>query len=957
MISELELFYQNVRGLRTKITELNEGILSNTYDVIVLTETWLHPGIHSGELFDDRYVIYRKDRDYEGLNQERGGGVLIAIKWDIFSERVLSLETDDKCKEDLWVKLRLNNNIEILLGTFYFPPNTNKNVYDNVFDNALRYYPFLKGNVIITGDFNLPEINFLNRNQSLTNNMTPKARSLLEFMQICDLQSQNDVPNYLNRTLDLVLTNIQGVSVSLEQSVVSHSDVYHPPLMLNLPLNLLVHRNYVKSQRGKETEFLNYAKADFLNMYYKFKDIDWSPLYQMKNSNEAVTFFDKEVQQVITSTVPIAKRKHNSYPPWFTHEIMASLKKKDRYRLKYRKSGKEEFFLAYKELRKSSKKLIRQARKNYETDIECGINEDPKKFWNYVNRRRKSNVNAGSLKYGGITLDTPDEIAAAFAQHFSSVFSSPSRGSTQDSAGAAHSTCVGLNCITHSEVRDALTHLKPKRTIGPDRIPPYIFKACFEFFCEPLTHIFNTIIRSAAFPSTWKVSCIVPVPKTDSTNEITNYRPISIIPVPAKIFESVVYKKIYDQVMNLISNSQHGFMEGRSVITNLVTFVDHTSSSLDHNAQVDVIYTDFQKAFDKVDHNILIRKLGTMGFSTQLSDLLRSYLSDRKQYVVYKGSNSNTFSSTSGVPQGSNLGPLLFLLFVNDITNELQHSRALLYADDLKLFKTVRSEEDTQLLQSDLNTLVEWSKLNNLPFNTSKCHVMTYTRKHKSIYVDYVINRDKITRVSEIRDLGVMLDTKLTFKNHVNYVVTKARRMLGFVIRNSFNFTRIETLQVLYQSLVRSQLEFASVVWNPTSAEAIKTIESVQKRLLKYLYYRQFTYYPVSIPYKELLLGYEIKSLHGRRNIASLTFLHNLIHNKIRDPETLGKIQIRVPSFDSRNKNVFEPPIARTEHFFNSPINYMMRLYNQISKIHSDIDILDSLNTTTCRRQFYEVLH
>ncbi len=958
MKPDLNIYYQNVRGLRTRVDEINIAVLSSNYDIIVLTETWLHAGIRNEELIDNRYIVHRKDRDYETVNQQRGGGVLIAVKTNIFSERIIKLESDDKAIEHIWVKLKTcNSSNSIYLGAFYFPPNTTREKYRLVYEKIMSNYTILQNDMILIGDFNVPDFNSSNdQDNYMCTGTSPRASDLQEFIQICCLQSLNHIHNHMNRTLDLVLTNIAQIEVNLEESLLSAVDTYHPPLFLTIQVKTGLYANQVHKSKHDELKFLNYSRANFLSMYCKFQKTDWSPLYTIKDSCEAAVYFSDIVHDIILATVPLAMKKNkNSYPPWFTREVFQAIKEKEKYRAKYKRTGNPTFLEKFQELRRKAKRLIRRSKRVLEVNIETKMKEDPKKFWTYVNEKRKQRTNSNAYKYNGNNLYSPQDIADAFAEHFSSVFSESSSTFSSGTVGKTKGD-VQVRNIQTWEVEDALNKLKPKRTLGPDGVPQYIYKACKEFFIQPLTYIFNLILQSSKFPSCWKVSKITPIPKNNQLNEIVNYRPISILPVPAKVFETIMHRRIYDQIRSQISDSQHGFIEGRSVVTNLVSFVQYTSYILDQNSQIDTVYTDFQKAFDKVDHQILISKIIETGFSEPLTQLFTSYFSNRKQYVDYKGSISKTFTCTSGVPQGSILGPLLFLIFINDITHKIKYSRVLLYADDLKLFRQISEVDDRKYLQLDLDALVEWSKANNLPFNVEKCFSITYTRKVLPVRTEYTIDNCILQQVSENKDLGVILDSKLSFKNHINYMVKKSRSMLGFLMRNSVNFTNVQNIQTLYYSLVRSHLEYASVVWNPRTAEATKSIENVQKRFLRYLYYKQFGYYSYDIKYQELLQGYVMKSLRGRRNIFSLIFLHDLIHYKKRDPELLETIKIRVPTFNSRSTNIFTEGHSRTHLLSNAPLNRVVKLYNDLINIHHSLDILDGVSKSKFKTQLYHLL-
>jgi hypothetical protein len=307
----------------------------------------------------------------------------------------------------------------------------------------------------------------------------------------------------------------------------------------------------------------------------------------------------------------------------------------------------------------------------------------------------------------------------------------------------------------------------------------------------------------------------------------------------SKILETILYGKMFEHSKPFVAVTQHGFMPQRSTVTNLFYFAQDVIEAIDANKQVDVIYTDFAKAFDKVDHEILLNKLKFFGFSVNFLKLLSSYLKHRKQYVVFNSCSSFHYVANSGVPQGSNLGPLLFLLFINDLPSNIIHSKHTLFADDMKIWAKVESVGDCRSLQKDIDAIHNWSINNHLFFNIGKCSVVTFTRRSESLNFDYKMNNIPLNRKTEIRDLGILFDQQLRFIAHINNIVSSAFKSLGFLLRNSLCFRDVESLFILYNSLVRSKLEYASVIWNPCYETHIKYIESVQKRFVRFAYFKK----------------------------------------------------------------------------------------------------------------------
>lgn len=318
--------------------------------------------------------------------------------------------------------------------------------------------------------------------------------------------------------------------------------------------------------------------------------------------------------------------------------------------------------------------------------------------------------------------------------------------------------------------------------------------------------------------------------------------------------------------------------------------------------------------------------------------LFRSYLQDRKQYVILNGVKSVEYLATSGVPQGSNLGPLLFSIFINDIVDDIDVN-CLLYADDLKIFSAIATPSDCQRLAQNINRIERWCLLNNLTLNSSKCCAMTYTTKADSIIYNYVIDGCVLQRPKTFTDLGVTFDPELTFIPHIDNIVHSAFKMYGFVVRTSREFKDVSTLKTLYFAFVRSKLEYASTVWNPNYQVHIDRLESVQRRFLKLLSFKiDGSYPPIGIPHQELLERHSITSLTRRRDCSSVIFIFKLLNNIIDCPYFLERLQFHVPRLLSRAHYYFYLSAPRTNVLKYSPFYIMC---NNCNLLHSQIDIFN----------------
>ena len=382
------------------------------------------------------------------------------------------------------------------------------------------------------------------------------------------------------------------------------------------------------------------------------------------------------------------------------------------------------------------------------------------------------------------------------------------------------------------------------------------------------------------------------------------------------------------------STNQHGFVPGRSAQTNLSVFTQFVCKVLDQRGQVDVVYTDLSSAFDSVDHSILLNKLDMFGVGSSFLALLRSYLINRLNYVYYNGYKSFDYMSTSGVPQGSNLGPLLFLLFINDLLMSTSCS-ILGFADDVKLFSPVSSANDVDHLQNNINLIVQWCSDNHLKLNTNKCFYVSFCRNNSVIPSIYYINGQFLVKTDTIRDLGVIFDHRLSFSQHIIAITSSASKSLGFVMRSATYFKNTDLLKSLYSSFVRSKLEYVSIVWSPCYLTYQLLIERVQRRFLKFLSFKTTGVYPArNVHYETLLQQHNMQSLTSRRNLQSAHFMWKIIHDQVDCPNILSEVNFHVPRRNDRHAVTFSFPTSRTNILKNSPL---CRLCKNANDHYADI--------------------
>ncbi|KAL0828964.1 hypothetical protein ABMA28_003855 [Loxostege sticticalis] len=359
---------------------------------------------------------------------------------------------------------------------------------------------------------------------------------------------------------------------------------------------------------------------------------------------------------------------------------------------------------------------------------------------------------------------------------------------------------------------------------------------------------------------------------------------------------------------------------------------------MDAGGQVDTVFTDYCKAFDRIDHSLLLKKILSAGIHGNLFRWFTSYIKNRSQAVAVNGYCSKWCSVPSGVPQGSLLGPLLFNIFINDISCCFLHSKFLLYADDMKKFKQINNINDCYQLQEDLNRFEEYCNINKLDLNISKCYSISFSRKSNVTAFTYFLKGEVLTTVDEIRDLGIIHDSKLTYEKHVDNIVKRANRTLGFIMRSCSQFQGVKVAKVLYCSYVRSILEYCSQIWNPQYDVYINRLECVQRKFMRFLQYKSKCY--VS-NYEGRCSKHHTLPLQVRRTISDIIFILKIAQCHVDSPHLLSLINIRVPSRTLRRPITLFVPLSATKYRKNCFFIRSANVFNTMAG-HSELDLFNS---------------
>ena len=516
----------------------------------------------------------------------------------------------------------------------------------------------------------------------------------------------------------------------------------------------------------------------------------------------------------------------------------------------------------------------------YEKWIANQVKRNPKLFWNYVNSKMKYKEQVADLETSNGLLTDNKGKADELNKFFKSVFTEEdlSNMPAVDSREDIQSLKDIFFC--EDDIRKLLKKLDKNKSMGPDEISPKLLLLIADSLVKPSYLIFRKSLDEGVLSQDWKEANITPIYKNKgSKHHTTNYRPVSLTSIIGKLMEKIVCKGIINHLRtnSIITDAQYGFLEKRSCSSNLMETLNEWTIAMDLKQEVDCIFLDFKKAFDSVPHQRLLMKMSMYGVKDKVIKWLRSFLIGRGQKVVVNNTESERMNVTSGVPQGSILGPVLFICYINDLPNEVV-SKVKIFADDTKIYRSIKEDNDQISLQQDLLKLQDWAKTWQMKFHPDKCKLMTINGK-ESDRKYYMFDDDDekvyLQKVDSEKDLGVNIDANLTFELQCQEAISKANKMLG-IVRRSFMNMDIPMWRNLYTSLVRSKLEYAIEVWSPYLKRNIKALEKVQRRATKFIPSLQ------DLPYEERLKQLRLPSLEHRRKrgdmIQTYKYMSGLYH-------------------------------------------------------------------------------
>lgn len=826
----LKVAHCNVNSLVRKLVCINDFIVNHHLHIMCISESHLTNSMPSSFIEIPKYRVVRSDAP--GGAAKHGVCIYIheSIKYD-------SINTScPNC-----VTLRIPD-LNIFVIAVYRPPSYEVSENRKLIDHLVAFCSDKE--VLLLGDFNLPSLTW--DRDSIADYVLPTDRLFLEVflgLGLSQLIEESTFPRSGN-ILDLILVTDPD-RVGMTQVLPPLPGCDHCPTICD----------YVFEGCSASTNRLSKPVRKWHSGKYKkisgiLNDIDWDFEFNNRDVQSAYKRLLDIVIPLINEHVPVSNLNRDvAHIPWQTNapsslrsRRKASWQQYKQIRAQYGRHSHQakEAIATFFSLNKTLRTFASVSQAEYEKSLAAELKENPKLLHAYVRRKKIGCPSVGPLCTSSQMLtDDPVTMAETFASSFESVYSLlpplviPAPHQESDGQMAP----IHLNL---QDIVDALQALDVDSAAGPDELHPAFLKSCCGSLAYPLYKIFCLSLAETHLPLEWKTSIVVPIFKKGSRYNPLNYRPISLTSVPCKMLERIIVKhlNVFLEEENILSDHQFGFRAGRSTMDQLLIVYDEISKWMDEGSIVDLVLFDFSKAFDTVSHSILLAKLSSLGIDTQLLYWIGDFLVGRSMSVSVKGSISSPRLVRSGVPQGSVLGPILFLIYINHIASGLS-CQYKVFADDLKIYMRVnhvtpnRYIQDTRLCQADINTLQHTATSWGLKLNQSKSVVMRFQRKSSIVSPPrYFIGHVEIPLVHSHPDLGVHVDSNLKFHQHIADTAHKAgglaQSLLKATVCRSPDF-----LMPLFCSHVRPIIEYCSCVWFTGYVTDLRVLESVQRRWTK----------------------------------------------------------------------------------------------------------------------------
>ena len=838
----LSLFNSNARSLAKHICQFqalfksihNAGIC---FDVITFCETWLDDSLSQTVSFENYVPVYRHKRSVK-----EGGGLAAFLKEGLEHTIRHDLAFDEEFADKfdgLFIEL---NELNIIISIIYRSPSFNSiKEFSKSLNEKISKIKRENKKVIIAGDLNIDLLKYSSHHATT---------EFLDHMLINNIIPKITMPTRTTETssslIDHIYTNIDKSRCIAGTLATDISDHYS---------------NFIIAKVSHESNFPKYITYRLMNEHHienlnnELARYDWKEIYEESDVNKAYELFQKKFSALVDEHLPIkvvkfSKFKHKGQP-WITNGILKSLKTKEKLYIKMIKSkgsdGYSRNLDKYKEYNSIYNRCLKNAKAIHWDSIFQQSKNDVKRTWKninmFLNKRHNNQTLPKSFYQGNNKYTSNADIATGLNEYFTMIGPSLAQNIPLTTETASQlmskdrvSNSLYLSPATPIEIQNIISKLKPKTSSGHDNISPKLIRKC-PHIALPLTFIANLSISTGVFPQNMKIAKVIAIHKKGNLAQIENYRPISLLPTFSKILERLIYNRLFDFLNKhkLLSQSQYGFRKNMSTEYAITELQDRIVKDITNNKWCIGILLDLSKAFDTLDHDILLTKLNHLGIRGITLQWFSSYLSNRKQYTSFKNSTSTLRALACGVPQGSILGPLLFLIYVNDIVDILNQSKAILFADDTNLLCSnidMKSLIDT--INSELCFIKTWFHANKLSLNLDKTSYIVFHSIRKNIpkHNNLVIGTTHIQRESSAKFLGIQIDETLSWKTHIIYKCNQIVKTISVLSRLKHTLPS-NILLTIYNALILPHFSYAIVAWGNIRNKEMSRLKILQKKAVR----------------------------------------------------------------------------------------------------------------------------